>query len=611
MSTPLSEYALIGNCRSAALVSTHGSIDWLCLPRFDSPACFAALLGTPEHGRFLIEPEGDVTRRTRSYRGETLVLETVFETADGTVALIDFMAFAKDDEAPLQLVRIVEGRSGKVRLRMELVLRFDYGSAVPWVTREASNISAIAGPDAVRLYTNIQVTGEDMKTVATFDVAAGESVSFCLTHTPSHLADTSRIDPARSLDETEANWLEWSARSQYDGVYREAVQRSLLTLKSLTYRPTGGIVAAPTTSLPERLGSERNWDYRFCWIRDATITIYALLVAGYTEEAIAWRNWLLRTVAGSPAQTQVLYGVAGERRIVELELPWLPGYAGSLPVRIGNAAHNQLQLDTFGELMGAMFQGRNAGLHDGNGWALEKKLLEHLEDVWQHPDSGIWEVRGPERHFTHSKVMAWVAFDRAVRSVEQLGLDGPLEHWRALRDTIHRDVCEHGFSQETGTFTQVYGGTELDASLLQLVLVGFLPVEDPRISATVAAIERELLVEETFLLRYRTRSELDGLPEGEGAFLACSFWLVSTRVMQCRVDEATALFERLLAIRNDVGLLAEEYDPHARILLGNFPQAFSHLALVDAAVSLSAPNEERQSHGVAPWRTRPSGGVSS
>jgi GH15 family glucan-1,4-alpha-glucosidase len=597
---PIEDYALLSDCHGAALVSSLGSIDWLCVPRFDAAACFAALLGSTDNGRWLIAPKAAPVRVTRRYRGETLVLETRFQTEHGSVLLIDCMAVGS---GPAQLSRIVEVESGEVPMHMELVLRFDYGSSVPWVVREADCLSATAGPDTIRLYTEIATRGENLRTRADFTLRAGERAWFTITHMPSHLAPVPPLPAQEALRASEQTWLAWSARSSYQGEYREHVQRSLLTLKALTYHPTGGIVAAPTTSLPEQLGGARNWDYRFCWLRDATITLYALLVSGYTEEAERWRNWLLRAVAGSPEQTQVLYGVAGERHIPELELPWLSGYAGSRPVRIGNAARHQLQLDTFGELMDAMYQCRKNGLENAAGWALEKKLMGYLEQIWREPDEGIWEVRGPRRQFTHSKLMAWVAFDRAVRSIEQFGRKGPLEHWRALRDEIHADVCAQGFSRTQNAFTQSYGSEELDASLLMLPLVGFLPPDDARVIGTVAAIERSLLVADTFVLRYRTHSELDGLPPGEGAFLPCSFWLVSNRVMQGRVEEARALFERLLALSNDVGLLAEEYDPHARRMLGNFPQAFSHLALIDAAVSLSSSEHSPASHRTEPTRT--------
>ncbi|HKU37045.1 MAG TPA: glycoside hydrolase family 15 protein, partial [Polyangiales bacterium] len=535
-------------------------------------------------------------------QGETLVLETLFETEEGSVALIDCMPLGIDTATP-QITRIVQGRSGCVRMHMDLVIRFEYGSIVPWVTRRAAGICATAGPDALYVYSEIPLHGENMHTRAEFEVDAGDHVSFSLIYAPSHLPQPAPIAAAYVLPRTLAAWTAWSAHSRYSGPYRSQVQRSLLTLKALTYEPTGGIVAAPTTSLPEQLGGERNWDYRFCWVRDASITLYTLLRAGYTAEAEAWREWLLRAVAGSPHQLQVIYGISGERRLTEYSIDWLPGYEDAQPVRIGNAAHGQLQLDVFGELMDAMHLARRAGHGNRASWALERKLLEALESQWREPDSGIWEVRGRPRDFTYSKVMAWVAFDRAVKAVEELGYKGPVELWRALRAEIHEDVCQHGYSSRKQSFVQAYGSDELDASLLKLPLVGFLPPEDPRVRATVAAIERELLVDDTFVLRYRTRKNLDGLPPGEGAFLPCSFWLVNNRVMQGRRDEARALFERLLALCNDVGLLSEEYDPTERRQLGNFPQAFSHLALVDAALSLRGEQQEPREHRLAPERS--------
>ncbi len=597
MSAPLEDYALLGDCRGAALVGKHGGIDWWCAPAFDSPACMAALLGTKQHGHWTIAPRNEVRSLRRSYRGDSMVLETDIETDTGTLRLIEFMNYSEHDGHWPQLTRIVEGVSGTVPMRMELVLRFDYGSRMPWVTRENGVLNAIAGAERVRLYTPVHFVGRNMATQAEFELHTGQRIPFTLTHSPSHLPEQPPVDPEHALSSTVEAWHAWSARSTYEGDYKTEVQRSLLTLKALTYRPTGGIVAAPTTSLPELRGSERNWDYRFCWVRDATITLYALLVAGYTEEASAWREWMLRAVAGAPAEVQVIYSVSGERRLTEFELPWLPGYADSKPVRIGNAAHSQRQLDVFGELMDAMYQCRKNGVENANSWALEKKLLAYLEHLWSEPDEGIWEVRGPRRHFTHSKVMAWVAFDRAIKSIEQYGRVGPLMRWKALRNRIHADVCERAFSKKRGTFTQSYGSEELDANLLLLPLVGFLPVDDERVKATVAAIEKELTLEGTFVMRYQTRTELDGLPKGEGTFLPCSFWLVNVMVMQGRRQEARELFDRLLALANDVGLLAEEYDPTDKCMLGNFPQAFSHLALVDAAVGLSQdrcePHAER------------------
>ncbi len=590
----IEDYALIGDCETAALVGRDGSIDWLCWPRFDSAACFAALLGKPEHGRWKIAPRGRTTTR-RAYRPETLVLETEFETADGAARLIDFMPVRNGAS---DLVRIVEGVRGRVAMAMELILRFDYGASVPWVTRleGGHGIRAVAGPDKVKLYSPVRLEGEGMTTVARFEVGAGERLAFTLEYLPSHFHSTETLDAEAALAQTEAFWRGWSHRCRVGGEWSEAVCRSLITLKALTYAPTGGIVAAPSTSLPEHLGGVRNWDYRFCWLRDATLTLLALMDAGYYEEAAAWRDWLVRAVAGSPEQMQIMYGIAGERRLTELELPWLPGYESSKPVRIGNAACWQLQLDVYGEVMDALHQAHKVGLpvHEPS-WDMQRALLAHLEKVWQEPDAGMWEVRGAPRHFTFSKVMCWVAFDRAVKAVETWQLPGPVERWRELRAKIHADVCERGFRQSKGTFVQSYGSTELDASLLLIPMTGFLPCHDPRMAATVEAVRKEL-TEGGLLLRYRTRRGLDGLPPGEGVFLACSFWLVDVLCMQGRLAEARALFERLLELRNDVGLLAEEYDPRQKRQLGNFPQAFSHVALINSAMGLSTqamPAQER------------------
>jgi GH15 family glucan-1,4-alpha-glucosidase len=597
----IEDYALIGDCETAALVGRDGSIDWLCWPRFDSGACFAALLGGPEHGRWLVAPRDPVVGTSRRYRPGTLVLETDFETAEGAVTLIDFMPLRGQAS---DIVRLVVGRRGRVAMRTELVMRLEYGSVVPWVRRaEDGSLRAVAGPDMLALWTTAPVRGEDMRTVGDFVVAEGARVPFTLARSPSHLPPPPPIDPEAALADTEAFWRAWSGRCEPAGEWSEAVRRSLVTLKALTYRPTGGIVAAATTSLPEQLGGTRNWDYRFCWVRDATLTLLALMNAGYYEEAGAWRDWLLRAVAGSPAQMQIMYGIAGERRLAEWEVPWLPGYEGSRPVRVGNAAHGQLQLDVHGEVMDALHQARRGGLATGAAdWALQRALLEHLGAVWREPDEGIWEVRGPRQHFTHSKVMAWVAFDRAVRDAEAFGLDGPVEDWRRLRDEIHEDVCRHGYDPGLDAFVQAYGSRRLDASLLLLPVVGFLPPEDPRVRGTVAAVERHL-VADGLVRRYDTAATDDGLPPGEGAFLACSFWLVDAYVLQGRTAEARRLFERLLALRNDVGLLAEEYDPRAGRLVGNFPQAFSHLALVEAAYNLTRtakPAEQRADRCVVP-----------
>lgn len=584
MSTPLEDYALIGDCETAALVSRRGSIDWLCWPRFDSPACFAALLGGPEHGRWLVEAADERARITRRYRGNTLILETRIETGDGIVLLIDFMPPRGRNS---DIVRLVRGERGRVRMHMELVLRFDYGRSVPWVTRmDDGGLRAIAGPDLVTLHTTAPIHGEDLKTVARFDVADGQTMPFVLTHGASNVEPPKAIDPESALAATEEFWTKWAARCESRGEWDEAVMRSLIVLKALTYAPTGGLVAAPTTSLPEQLGGTRNWDYRYCWIRDATLTLLALMNAGYYDEARHWSHWLLRAAAGAPAQLQIMYGLAGERWLPEVEIPWLPGHENSKPVRIGNAASNQLQLDVYGEVMDTLHQARRGGLVPGEAeWAFQCALLRHLESVWQQPDHGLWEVRGKPRHFTYSKVMAWVAFDRAIHAAETLGLSGPVDHWRRVRQVIHNEVCERGFDPELGSFVQSYGSKELDASLLLLSTVGFLIPADRRIRATIEAVEQRLFVD-GFLLRYDTRTADDGLPEGEGAFLACSFWLADAYVLLGRIDDARALCERLLALRNDVGLLAEEYDTRAGRLIGNFPQAFSHVALVNTTHNL-------------------------
>jgi GH15 family glucan-1,4-alpha-glucosidase len=601
VSTPIEQYALIGDCETAALLSLEGSIDWLCWPRFDSGACFAALLGGPEHGRWLVTPVEPAARFTRRYRENTLILETRMETADGAVTVIDFMPPRGRNS---DVVRLVRGEAGRVRMRTELVLRFDYGRTVPWVNRLADGtFRAIAGPDMVVMHTPVALKPKDLTTVAEFCVAKGETIPFVLTHGYSHLEPPESIDPQSSLAGTEAFWTEWAARNRSAGEWADAVMRSLITLKALTYAPTGGIVAAPTTSLPEHFGGTRNWDYRYCWLRDATLTLLALMNAGYYDEARAWRDWLLRAAAGAPAQLQIMYGLAGERRLTEFEVDWLPGYENSLPVRIGNAAHRQLQLDVFGEVMDALHQARAGGLNPReDDWAFQRAILQHLEQVWDRPDEGVWEVRGGPRHFTYSKVMAWVALDRGIRAIEAFGLDGPLERWRRLRQIIHAEVCERGFDRALGSFVQSYGSKEVDASLLLLPTTGFLPPGDPRIRGTIEAIERRLLVD-GFLLRYDSRTSDDGLPEGEGAFLACSFWLADAYVLVGRTDDARSLFERLLALRNDVGLLSEEYGTQAKRLAGNFPQAFSHIALVNTAHNLSRatkPAEQRAAGGAQP-----------
>ena len=585
----IEDYAVIGNCETVALVGRDGSIDWLCLPRFDSGACFSALLGGPEHGRWLIAPAQDDVRITRQYLTNTLILETVFTTADGSVSLTDFMYWRDDGSS--ELVRVVRGLQGRLSMRTEVIVRFDYGSIVPWVSRqEDGRLQFIAGPDKLLLDTTVETRGEDFRTIGDFTLREGEEVSFVLNWSASFRAappPRSGAEVTDALKHVTSFWTGWAAASKPVEPWGDAVLRSLLTLKALAHWETGGIVAAATTSLPEKLGGPRNWDYRYCWLRDATFTLYALIQAGILDEAKAWHEWLLRATAGAPDDLQILYGVAGERRLEEFEIPWLPGYEGATPVQIGNGAVKQLQLDVYGEVLDAFYVARRAGLcGSGETWALECALVSHLEKIWRDPDEGIWEVRGGPRHFTHSKVMAWVAFDRAVRSIEEFGLDGPLEVWREIRSSIHREVCEHGFDSKQNAFVQSFGAATLDASLLLIAIVGFLPPDDPRVQGTVAAIERKL-VRDGLVLRYDTGSAVDGLPPGEGAFLACSFWLVDNYVLLGRYDEACTLFERLLALRNDVGLLAEEYDPHSRRQLGNFPQAFSHLALINAAHSLS------------------------
>jgi GH15 family glucan-1,4-alpha-glucosidase len=595
----IEDYAMIGDLGTAALVGREGSIDWLCWPRFDSEACFAALLGTPKHGRACIAPRHPQPRITRRYRPNTLILETRFETPEGAATLVDFMPPREGNNS--HLVRIVVGESGRVAFESELVLRFGYGANVPWVTRlDDGTRRAIAGPDMVILRTPVHLRGKDFTTVSEFTVQAGERIPFVLSYGPSHEPPSAAIDAEARLKATEEFWTQWIGKNQISCPWDEAIKRSLITLKALTYEPTGGLCAAPTTSLPETIGGQRNWDYRFCWLRDATLTLLALMNFGYYEEARRWRDWLLRAAAGTPTQIQIMYGLSGERRLTEWQVPWLPGYGTSAPVRIGNAAHNQCQLDIFGELLDALHQARKGGLagHQA-GWNLERALLEHLEKIWSSRDDGIWEVRGGREHFTFSKVMAWVAFDRAIKSAESFSLPGPIDHWRKLRDQIHNDVCEHGFDNELVSFVRSYGSKELDASLLLMPAVGFLPPNDPRIRATVEAIERELLID-GLVLRYNTGKSDDGLPAGEGAFLACSFWLVDAYLMLGRREDAVRLFELLLALRNDVGLLSEEYEPRSRRMVGNFPQAFSHLALVNSAANLAhfrKPAEQRSQRG--------------
>ena len=598
MALRIEDYAIIGDCKSAALVGSDGSIDWLCWPRFNSAACFAALLGTPENGRWLIAPALAPLGVKRRYRPGTLVLETEFKTESGRAAILDFMPPADGAE----LVRIVVGRSGRVDFRTEFVARFDYGSTVPWISRLYDGaISAVAGPERLVLRSSVALSGEDLKTLGDFTVEEGQSAAFVLSYGASYHGPPSAIDPFESLERTETFWRAWSDRCPDVGPWTEAVKRSLITLKALTYAPTGGIVAAATTSLPEQLGGVRNWDYRYCWLRDATFTILALMKLGYYEEARAWRDWLLRAIAGSPHQVQIMYGVGGERWLPELTLPWLKGYADSSPVRIGNAACDQMQIDVFGEIADAAFQTYKAGMAPAErGRAVRPLILEYLTEAWRQPDEGIWEVRGGRQHFVHSKVMAWVAFDRAAHDVGVKAFHEPGERWRAIADEIHAEVCERGFDRDLDSFVQAYGVNRLDASLLLIPLVGFLPADDPRIKGTLRAIEERLLIDDEFVLRYEPDNSSDGLPPGEGAFLACSFWLVDNYILQGRYKDAQRLFERLLARCNDVGLLAEEFDPASGRMLGNFPQAYSHVGLINCALGLSrqtGPAEERASTG--------------
>jgi GH15 family glucan-1,4-alpha-glucosidase len=586
MSCRIEDYGLIGDCETAALVGRDGSIDWLCWPAFDSDACFAALLGDDRHGRWLIAPAEEITRISRRYWDNTLILETRFETASGAVALIDFMpprGKASD------VVRLVRGASGKVRLRMELVIRFGFGVDIPWVRKnpDGSGLLAICGQDMTVLRTPIETRGEDLTTVADFEVGEGETVPFVLTYGPSHLPVPAPIDPKQALQDTEDFWTEWCSRCTYEGFGRDLVMRSLITLKALTYAPTGGIVAAPTTSLPEKLGGARNWDYRFCWLRDATFTLLALMNSGYSEEAVAWHNWLLRAAAGSPADMQIMYGIMGQRRLLEWEAGWLPGYEGAQPVRVGNAAHAQLQLDVYGELIDAFHQSRMAKLQlDERSWALECAVLEHLAEEWSQPDHGIWERRGDGRHYVSSKVMTWVAFDRGIKSAEKFALKAPLEKWKTLRHAIHRDVCEKGFDRKLNSFVESYGSKLLDASILMLPSVGFLPATDPRVRGTLAAIYKYMM-RDGFVLRHDPREVSEEKQPIEGAFLACSLWLADAYVLAGEVGRAQALFDRVVAVANDLGLLAEEFDPGEGRQTGNFPQALTHIALINTAHNLS------------------------
>lgn len=588
MSQRIEDYALIGDCETAALVGRNGSIDWLCWPAFDSDACFAAILGTHENGRWLIAPSEDATAISRRYIGNTLILETRFETNGGTVALIDFMPLRGKAS---DIVRLVRGVDGTVKMRMELVIRFGFGANIPWVRRIDHSLMAIAGQDLIVLRTPVETRGENLTTVAEFEVKAGETVPFVLAYGPSHLDPPAPIDPEIALQETERFWQDWCGHCTRDGDYQELVLRSLITLKALTFAPTGGIVAAPTTSLPEKLGGSRNWDYRFCWLRDATFTLLALMNSGYTEEALAWHNWLLRAAAGSPAKMQIMYGIWGQRRLLEWEADWLGGYEGARPVRVGNAAHAQLQLDVYGELIDAFHQSRMAKLElDDETWALECAVLNHLAEVWDRPDHGIWERRGQPKHYVFSKVMTWVAFDRGIKSAETFGFKAPLLHWRTLRDAIHRDVCNRGFDAEENAFVESYGSKLLDASVLLLPEVGFLPPSDPRIRGTIAAVEK-CLMRGGFVLRHDPRELPADQPPLEGAFLACSLWLADAYVLSGDLDKAQELFDRVVGIANDVGLLAEEYDSDARRQTGNFPQALTHIALINTAHNLSAARQ--------------------
>ena len=597
----LEDYAFISDCNTAALISRNGSVDWLCWPRFDSSACFAALLGDDSHGRWLVGAR-EAAVVSRQYRHGTLILETQLETSSGRVTVVDFMSL---DTTGSHLVRVVRGLAGRVDMISELKLRFEYGSATPWVEGlEDGSIRAICGPEMVLLRSPILHRGADHSVCAEFSVDAGECISFVLSHCPSHQALGSRLDAVVELQRTEALWRAWSDRCAPAGRLTETVKQSLLVLKGLTYAPTGGIVAAPTTSLPEQSAGVRNWDYRYCWLRDATFTLLALGEAGYADEARAWRDWLMRAVAGSPDQMQIMYGIGGERRMPEWEAEWLPGFDSARPVRIGNAAASQLQLDVFGEVADAMFQARVRGLPGTTrSRAIGTALMEFLERVWQQADEGIWEVRGPRQDFTHSKVMAWVAFDRAVKAVQQLGADGPVERWAAIRDRIHAEVCEKAFDPGVNSFMQAYGSKAVDASLLLMPLVGFLPADDPRVTGTLAAIERRLM-SNGLVFRYDTGETDDGLPPGESAFVACSLWYADNLILARRCAEGRAMFERILAIRNDVGLLAEEYDPRAQRQMGNFPQAFSHVALVNTALNLT------RSEGPAEQRSGESGSAS-
>jgi GH15 family glucan-1,4-alpha-glucosidase len=599
MASKIEDYALIGDCQTAALVSREGSIDWLCWPDFSSPACFASLLGTEKNGYWQIRPAAEGWKTTRKYRNHTLILETTFENDEGSVCLIDFMPIRGRNS---DVVRIIEGVRGKMDLRMALSLRFDYGRTVPWVTSIDNGIRAVAGPGVSVLHASVPVHGENLRTVADFTVGEGERVCFTLTYGESFKPDPGPIDTEQALDDTEKFWTGWASRLKYDGQYRSIVERSLITLKAMVFQPSGGLVAAITTSLPECIGGKRNWDYRYCWLRDTTLTLLAMTTAGYFEEACAWQDWLLRAVAGSPDQVQIMYGLKGERQLIEWEVDWLPGYENSRPVRIGNGAATQVQLDIYGELLGTFYRALDGlGKHTAEDFRVLMLLLEHLEHIWQLPDEGIWETRGGREQFTYSKVMAWVAFDRAILIANKLSCDAPIEKWQKLRDTIHEEICRKAFNQELNSFVQFYGAQQLDASLLLLPIVGFLPANDPRIRGTIEAIERGLM-KDGLVMRYDTEKVEDGLPPGEGVFLACSFWMVASLKAIGREADARQLFERLIALSNDLGLLSEEYDPQRRRLVGNFPQAFSHIALVNAAFALDRNEETHlraQSHAPA------------
>jgi GH15 family glucan-1,4-alpha-glucosidase len=591
----IEDYGLIGDLQTAALVGRNGSIDWLCLPRFDSAACFAALLGNEWDGRWLLAPECDVEHAERRYRERTLVHELDFHCAGGVVRVTDFMPPRGKEP---DVVRIVECLEGSVPMRMELVIRFGYGSIVPWVRRHGDETRvAVAGPDAIAFRTSVPIRGVNLRSVSEFTLEAGQRESFVLSWYPSHLDVPAPIDPEEALEETCSYWREWLGSCTYAGRWEDAVTRSLMVLKALTYGPTGGIVAAPTTSLPEQIGGIRNWDYRYCWLRDATFALDALLESGFNDEAQAWRSWLLRAIAGDPDDLQIMYGPAGERRLPEYELPWLAGYEGSRPVRVGNGASTQFQLDVYGEVMDVLHQARRRDIEpDDQSWAIQRVLLADLERRWREPDEGIWEVRGPRRHFTHSKVMAWVAMDRGVKAVEEFGRDGAVERWREVRDEIHAEVLERGYDEELGSFVQSYDSKLVDASLLTIPLFGFLTHDDPRVRGTLEAVRRELLVD-GFVQRYRHDPEVesvDGLPPGEGAFFLCSFWFVDNLVLLGELEEACEMFDRLLALRNDLGLLSEEYDPKLERLVGNFPQAFSHIGLINTALLLEKTMAETE-----------------